>query len=304
MASEDWFGFIAGAIKPWFGDGPYSAFHQGFFPGHGEPPFLRPAVILQLASSFEPVFGTGEERHLKKILWGIIPLLVVGGLASIPVSVRQGMNYTLQENRIPLGWKVIHFLSRHHRMQMLTAQIVGKEISEEKKALDVYDWVRANIYRGIPSGLPVVDDHVLDIAIRRYGSEDQIADLFTALCSYAGLEARWDRVSVASNRWVAAIPVVNISHRLIVMDPYRGFISRDPSGQFVDLAVLQKRLRGGLWDVGGMRVRELPYEQVLLAMPTEFGMGMDRGSSQMPFRRLSILFRDKWSRMLGGQKVQ
>lgn len=212
--------------------------------------------------------------------------------ACYPVATRQGVNYQVRETRMPLGWKIIHFLSRHHQMMVLSRQIVQRHMTEEERALAIYDWVRANLYLGVPEGLPVVDDHVFHIAIRHYGTEDQWADLFTALCAYAGLRARWDYVHTPTSKRVAAVPVVTIGGRLIVMDPYRGFVAQSSTGELLDLSGLQQLIRSGGLVSGRRLVRGVPYEEALLALSASSG-GMNRGVSQMPLPRLFQLIRQK-----------
>lgn len=209
-------------------------------------------------------------------------------IAMTPTSILQGKDYEVQTITMPLGWKTIHFLSRHHQMALLIRQIVPRRASEEEKAMAIYRWVRSNIHRGVPKGLPVMDDHVSNIVIRGYGTEDQIADLFTALCTYAGLEARWRGVLFEGERPLAVLSLVQISGDWILMDPYRDVISRSPMGELEDVRAFQEEIRSGKVRLGSPSIRGIPYTEAVLSVRVEeFSRdGMNRGISQMPLKRL------------------
>ena len=217
-----------------------------------------------------------------------IGIFLLFGIASLPTHIQTARNYKLETIRMPLGWKTIHFLSRHHQMILLAREIISSKAPEEEKAMAVYRWVRAHIYRGVPAGLPVMDDHVLYVAVRGYGTEDQMADLFTALCTYVGLTARWSTIYSKEGSALGSVSMVRITGRWVVMDPFRDYIARIPSGELEDLQNLQGRLRRESVNLGIPAVRGASYEQFLLILDQDAFLrkGVDRGSSQIPLRRI------------------
>lgn len=229
--------------------------------------------------------------------------LLIGGLlgtlvwvGNLPVSYHQGVNFKVQTIQIPLFWKTLHFLSRHDQMRRLTRQIVQDQKSQEDKMNAIHQWIRHEFHRGIPPGLPVVDDHVLDIAIRRYGTEDQVNDLFVALCAYAGLKAQWYRISPGPRWGFINISVVEVSGRIVVVDPYRDYLPHEAGGKLADLRFLQANAQYRRQILSLAAPTDFPYEPVLLQLPTDFKGGMNRGIDQMPVARFFHLLGRRMSR--------
>jgi len=129
--------------------------------------------------------------------WGgraIAGILVMAGVAAIPATTLQGVNYQVAEIRLPLGLKALDFFQRHWHTRRLAGQLFRDCATPSAKAEAAFRWVREHI-RPQPRELPVVDDHVWHIVIRGYGDPDQMADVFCTLCHYGGLPAFFFRDS-------------------------------------------------------------------------------------------------------------
>ena len=136
-------------------------------------------------------------RRVRRVVIALVAgeLLLVAALAvatSTAVS-RQGIDYQVTARPLPLYVKAIDFLHRHEHYRLLAAEITAGLAGDRTRAEAVLAWTRREI-RPIPEGFPIVDDHVLDIIVRRYGSLDQRADVFTVLATYAGVPAYWQSV--------------------------------------------------------------------------------------------------------------
>jgi hypothetical protein len=115
---------------------------------------------------------------------------VLVGVANIPTTTYQGVNFIVSPRTLPAYVKALDFVDRDANYRGLARQIVGQSSSDEARLRAVFDWTRANI-RDTPAGFPVVDDHVWHIIVRGYGEDDQKADVFTTLLTYAGVPAYW-----------------------------------------------------------------------------------------------------------------
>lgn len=127
-------------------------------------------------------------------------LIVIGGGGAALLSsttTLQGVNFRQRVRPIPVYVKGIDFVQRHYYYRQLASEIVNESMSPAERALAAFEWTRRNI-RDVPPGLPVIDDHISHIMIRGYGTNDQMADAFATLCTYAGVPAFWARIRTSS----------------------------------------------------------------------------------------------------------
>lgn len=124
----------------------------------------------------------------KKAILALGILVTAFLLLQWPMTTRQGINWQVSEIKIPLYLKTLLFLSRNYEMKFYTQQILQDEKEDVAKIKKLYEWTTLHIHP-TPQGFEVIDDHPLHIFIRRYGAGDQMADLFSLLCTYAGLSA-------------------------------------------------------------------------------------------------------------------
>ena len=122
--------------------------------------------------------------------------LVVAGALALATSTavtRQGVDFQLSDKLLPLYVKIIDFIHRHEHYGLLVKEITAGLTTDRERAEAILSWTRKTI-RPVPDGFPVVDDHVLDIIVRRYGSPGQVADVFSVLTTYAGVPSYWENV--------------------------------------------------------------------------------------------------------------
>ena len=153
-------------------------------------------------------------------------------VALVPTQTRQGVDYTVSTYSLPLYAKALDFLQRDSSYARLVSQIVSKDAPPESRALTIFEWTRKNI-RDTPAGFPVVDDHISHIIIRGYGDDDQKADVFTTLATYAGVPAYWIRIGAM--RPFLVLSLVWLDRHWRVFDVQNGIVFRDRRGALVSV---------------------------------------------------------------------
>lgn len=174
-----------------------------------------------------------------------LPGLVLGvGLAGVAVwglqataVTRQGVNFSVASHAIPRHVKILDFVQRDAHYRLLARQITEGLTSDHDRALAVYEWTRRNI-RANPRDLPVVDDHILHIIIRGYGMDDQQADVFCTLATYAGVPAFWRFIRGDSEQLGLVLSFAKVDGAWRVFDVARGVVFRDPHGRLMDIDTL------------------------------------------------------------------
>lgn len=123
-----------------------------------------------------------------KLLAVMILLIAIISVLNINVTTKQGINFQVHEIRLPLYLKILDFVDRHYNYKNIVKNILNGTKDENSKALKIFDWITSNVQKN-PKELPIIDDHPLNVLIRGYGTEDQFEDIFTILCTYAGMDA-------------------------------------------------------------------------------------------------------------------
>ncbi len=184
-----------------------------------------------------PSQRVGRRRTLRLLaaLAIVVSLVVV---ARWPVTTAVGYDYVVTVKRLTLFEKVVAFVNRDLEMRRLTQEVVGAGGTPEQRLLRMYEWVIDNIHP-VPPGLPVVDDHVLYILVRRYGAGDQRAEALAALASYDGMPATTLWLGKYPERRPIQLTVVRLSERLVVFDVNNRIVFRKPSGELATLEDLR-----------------------------------------------------------------
>src|SRR3989344_8003092 len=128
---------------------------------------------------------------IKKILIALVVIaLLIAAIKvfSIEVTYTQGVNGIKSTRTIPLYLKIQSFLNRHFHYKYLASELTKNTESREEKIRILLKWARENI-KPQPQELAVIDDHPLHIIVRGYGTDEQVEDVFTLLCNYAGIPA-------------------------------------------------------------------------------------------------------------------
>jgi hypothetical protein len=156
-----------------------------------------------------------------------------GALLTYPSTTRQGIDFAVTEHRIPLYVKALAFMHRHHQHRLLAARICEGKTSDLERVMAVFDWTHRNI-RPTPEGWPIVDDHVIDIAIRGHGLSDQMADLFATLSVYAGVPAFFRVLGdPGHSRLVVAFALID--GRWVPFDVQRHLVFRNRRGSLASV---------------------------------------------------------------------
>jgi hypothetical protein len=163
--------------------------------------------------------------------------------------------------------------------------ILGGTKDDNAKAIKILDWVKANLRKN-PIGLPIIDDHPFSIIIRGYGVGDQFEDVFTILCTYAGLESFYMPFRNKQNE-VYYISFVKIADRWIPFSAYfHFFVSKNGKiysvGDFLrDSDALLMFCSG----VPGFEAESFLSEIAKI----DFKQTSMRANGQSPFRRIIII---------------
>ena len=171
---------------------------------------------------------TRLSRIFKKVLLCAALITAFALFLNAPATTRQGIEGTVFVRTIPLYVKLCGFLYRNYQYGELSGQIVGGIKGDKDKIRALYRWAAENIKRP-PKGFPLVDDHIWDIIVRRYGTPDQIADVFTTLASYAGYEAFWEKLETDDAPEELVLSFVKIGDNWHIFDLYdrKSFISAE-----------------------------------------------------------------------------
>lgn len=158
------------------------------------------------------------------IIWplSVIALIFISiCVLNIDTYTKKGVDGHQTKIKIPLYVKGINFLGRNYEYSRLAREITEGARTDEEKALAILSWTSKNI-RQVPQGMPVVDDHILNIIIRGYGTPDQFQDVFTTICEYAGIPAFWEKVYNNDKSVVYVLSFVRLRSRWCVFDAYFG----------------------------------------------------------------------------------
>jgi hypothetical protein len=147
---------------------------------------------------------------------------------------RQGIDCVVTEHQIPLWLKSTEFLSRHYHYKQLAYRITDGCQTDEAKTIALFEWTRQNI-KAHPAGFTVYDDHVLNIIIRGFGTNDQSADVFTTLCTYAGIPAAIYQALSSDKKHRIILSAVCLDGRYLLFDTYYGNYFRNKNGQIASI---------------------------------------------------------------------
>lgn len=207
---------------------------------------------------------------------------------NLPVTSKQGVNYVVKTIKVPVYIKVIEFLDRNYHYQELTQGVTQGCYSEQDKVLAIFGWVHRNIKTDIPQGWPIIDDHVWHIVVRGYGVRDQLSDVFTTLCNYAGVDAFYTWVSTVNGARRIPLSLVKIEGSWRVFDPYHGCYFKNKEGEIADIEEIKSPANWSIENLDGKP--DLDYSIYLDNLPPIEDMGLSRANIQSPLKRLLFEF--------------
>jgi hypothetical protein len=239
-------------------------------------------------------------RFPKRVSFGFWGGVLLLGLLAWPATTRQGVNYKVTEKRIPVAVKGMGFLVRDHEYRRLAAEVTQGQNTDELKTNALFRWTREHI-QPVPPGLPVVDDHISHIIIRGYGQEDQSADVFSTLVTYAGIPSFWKVFRSPTEDGSFALSFVKIQGRWTLWDVPAGIVFRHPHGQLA--SVEEVAADPGLMRLAAARVPQRAHLYPLLHLSdqlTRFSVPQPlRAEKQMPLPRVLSEIKKAGRRLVG-----
>lgn len=229
-------------------------------------------------------------KLLKSAIKYLLMAVMVAAVLNIPMTTRYGVDGIVHNKKIPFYAKICGFLYRDWAYRDIVKEAVGGETDEVKKVFLILKWVDSNVMFGVPKGLKVVDDHPLNIIIRQFGAADQIEDVFTILCSYAGMPAGVERCYEPGTDNFIVLSFVKAGGRWLVFDAKQGkhFVNaNDEMASIEDILNNRLALTGNDVD---------DYSRFFAGLKDVDTSSFTRAEEQMPFRRLQAKIR----RLLNG----
>lgn len=178
-------------------------------------------------------------KFVRRIVLALAALgVLAGGYALVTADswTLQGVNYQVSARTVPVYVKAIDFVHRHYQYRLLASEIAGAQSSDTDRVLAVFEWTRRNI-RPTPEGWPVVDDHIANIIIRGHGVNDQIADVFATLSTYAGIPAFWKKVRPRHGEGTI-FTFARVDDKWVPFDAWNGIVFRNRRGELASVEEL------------------------------------------------------------------
>ena len=225
------------------------------------------------------------KRNIKRIALALILLSVAIFAANLPSSIQVGVDGHYRLVHMPLYVKWTQFLARHYEYARLSKEITSGCKTDEQKALAILNWTRENL-KDVPAGMPVCDDHILYTIIRGYAVPEQFQDVFTTLCSYAGMPAFWDKFYDKGHKVSYYLSFVSISGKWRVFDAYYGKYFRKDGGEIAsveDILNNPSLLRGG--GIDQIVIRGVPYRDFYYNINLE---QIRKGITLRPYRQMPL----------------
>lgn len=228
----------------------------------------------------------------------IIIFVLFGFFLNMDVTTRQGINHKIYTIHIPLYFKIIDFFDRHYSYKLLVSRIAASKEPENEKALKILEWVNKNIHP-VPAGMPVIDDHVWHIIVRRYGNNEQSQDVFTTLCNYAGMEAFFFRLRKNDASRLLTVSLVKVGGNWSLFDSAKGVYFKTKGGRLAavsDIAAGDWRaeaVAGAAIDQGGLKSYYSDYFGKILEIDFEKAHKFSRANIQSPISRIIYAIKRK-----------
>ncbi|MBL7129839.1 MAG: transglutaminase domain-containing protein [Candidatus Omnitrophica bacterium] len=227
-------------------------------------------------------------KRLIKIISLLIGLLLCVAVLNLPVITKQGVNYVVSTKKVPLYLKTLGFFYRHFACKQLVSEIIKEPQTDKNRILAIFKWTHENIKQNIPKNYPIVDDHVLDIIIRRYGTPDQFQDVFTTLCSYAGFKAFWFFIE-GDNARLSRTPIslVQLDGTWLVFDSYRGNYFLNDRGEIASAEDIRNDLSicSNIVNFSPF-IESINYSKYLKNLDPVGKISITRGEYQIPGKRI------------------
>ena len=224
--------------------------------------------------------GRRPSRRWRRVLAAALVLGAIVAFANVPLTTLRGVNYVVTPYSLPFYAKTLDFLDRDVNYRRLAPQVTAGATTDAAKLRAVFDWTRANV-RDTPQGFPVIDDHIWHIIVRGYGQDDQKADVFATLLTYAGVPAYWIFIGP---RPEMALSLVKVSGRWRVVDVANGVIFKTRDGQLATAEDLSAD-HGLAAKQGPARYGDIPYARYFERFRAPIAPDITRAEMQMLWPR-------------------
>ncbi len=226
-----------------------------------------------------------KAKRITKLFFFIVCFSVVILLIlNISVTSKQGINYVVRTIEMPLYIKIIEFFDRDYHYRELVSRVCRGYHTPEDKVLALFKWTHQNIKTDIPQGWPIIDDHVWSIIVRGYGVMDQLSDVFTTLCNYAGADAFYTWIYSVDKDKRIAFSLVKIEEKWRIFDPYNGNYFKNENGELADIEELTT---GRTWFTESLDGKsDINYAVYIDNLPLVSNIGLTRANIQSPLNRL------------------
>jgi hypothetical protein len=233
------------------------------------------------------------KRHLsgKKAVVVLSAIILSGALLALNMEtgIRQGVNFEVHDVRMPLYVKLLDFWTRHKHYGLLTKQIVGDAEKDGDKLLRLFEWTTKNI-RPVPAGFPVIDDHVDNIIIRGYGTDDQSADVFSTLAAYAGFNSVMKALTPDVCNCRYTVSFVESNGRILVFDTFSHFYFVNSGGEIASVDDIKRNPGMIRKTVGDYRLYgKYDYFRIYEGITAPKKTKWTRADMQMPAKRLAYM---------------
>lgn len=225
------------------------------------------------------------KKSLITVFTIIVSFSLLWYVINIEVSTRRGVNYVLNEEKTPLYIKTLNFFHRHFKYKRLAKEITRGLKTDEERVLAIFDWTVKNIKK-VPRGMPIIDDHVLNIIIRGYGTSDQSADVFTTLCTYVGYPSVMYRLIPRGRKEDIIVSAVLLNERYILFDTYWRNLFLNRNGNLASIDDFRKDPSLASLVKNKPIIRGIPYKDYFNHVVPIKELRTPRAKLQIPFSRL------------------
>lgn len=177
---------------------------------------------------------------MKKIFAAVVFITLFLLFINSEVTIKRGVDFKVGLVKMPLYLKVLDFFDRHYNYKNLVKGIVESSDNDHDRVLKILKWTHDNMKK-VPTGMPVMDDHVWYTIVRGYGTDDQFSDVFSTLCNYAGLRASCGIAYDKDKKGSVYLSYVKTARGWTAVDPYNFVYFEDRSGS---LAVMEELKKG------------------------------------------------------------
>ena len=242
------------------------------------------------------IFQNLDTKQIMKKKYWIISFLSISILSlffvlNMQVTTSQGIDYKVSTMKLPLYLKLSNFYDRHFNVKWLARHITGDKETEEEKIFQLFEWTYKTI-QPQPKTLPVMDDHVWNVYVRRYGVSDNFHDLFTTLCNYVGANGFFMGVHSEKADDEINLSFIHIKKGWVIFDPFNGVYFTNKSGEWATIDDIKNQN----WHMVKLQETELTdnhYIPFMSELPDINEVALKRANIQSPINRMKFQL-EKW----------